>query len=356
MRVDARLPRVLDAATFNAVAVARTRPRDRDLRSALRQGRGIARLTPEVASLRTLGLARRLRALGEFDALVQIGTGYEVPAGPPVATFEDLTIPQALALEYPGWSALSSRAIEKRKAIQLRAYERADSCCSSSAWAAQSVVTDYGIDRQKVHAVGLGRNSQPMAPGRRDWTPPRFLFVGLDWEGKNGPGVLRAFARLRTEFPDARLDIVGAHPPIEQPGVYAHGVLRMGVEPEKARLQGLFEAATCFVVPSHREASAIVYLEAAAAGLPVIGSAAGGSKDLIGNGGRVVDPSDDIAILQTMREFSDPEVAARYGAAGLARAPLFTWRAVAERIACSLDLPGFPRASLVEIAGFADAR
>jgi glycosyltransferase involved in cell wall biosynthesis len=342
VRVDARPPRALNAATFNAVALARTRPRSRDLRGALRQGRAVARLAPEIADLRTRALARTLRSLGRFDAVVQIGTGYEVPEGAPIATFEDLTIPQALALEYPGWERLSAAAIRRRIEIQRRSYERATACCSSTAWAAESVVADYGIDRAKVHAVGLGRNSEPVPPADRDWSRPRFLFVGLDWEGKNGPGVLRAFARLRAELPDARLDIVGGHPELDAPGVHGHGVLRMGVAEEKARLERLFESATCFVVPSHREASAIVYLESAAAGLPVIGSAAGGSRDLIGDGGCVVDPADDDALFAAMREYSDPDTARDVGAAGLRRSPGFTWRAVAARIARAVELPGVP--------------
>jgi len=356
VRVDARPPRTVDAATFNAIALARTRPGRGDLRAAFRRGRGVARLSPEVAQLRTLGVGRRLRSLGPFDAAVQIGTGYLMPEGMRVATFEDLTIAQALALDYPGWDALSASAIRRRKDIQRRAYERATACCSSTAWAAASVVDDYGIAPEKAHAVGLGRNSQPTAPDERDWDTPRFLFVGLDWEGKNGPGLLRAFARVREQRPDARLDIVGAHPPLDAPGVHGHGVLRMGDPAEKAQLERLFESATCFVVPSHREASAIAYLEAAAAGLPVIGSAAGGSRDLIGDGGCVVDPADDDALFEAMLEYTDPAVAERLGAASLRRAPLFTWRAVAERIARALDLPNLPSESLADFLEPVDAR
>jgi glycosyltransferase involved in cell wall biosynthesis len=294
-----------------------------------------------------------MRSLGHFDAVVQIGTGYEVAARTRVATFEDLTIPQALELEYPGWERLSAGAIRRRKEMQRRAYVHATACCSSTAWAAESVVADYGIDPSKVHAVGIGRNMEPVAIAGRTWSPASFLFVGIDWELKNGPGVLRAFARLRSEHADARLDIVSAHPPINAPSVYGHGVLRMGIAEEKAQLERLFENATCLVVPSHREAAGIVYLEAAAAGLPVVGSAAGGGRDLIGDGGRVVDPSDDDALLEAMREFSDPSVARRVGTVGLQRAPQFTWRAVAERVARALELPG-PRADreadLLELA------
>ena len=90
-------------------------------------------------------------------------------------------------------------------------------CCLTTRWAADSVVADYGIDRDKVHVVGVGRNHSP-APAERDWNSPRFLFVGRDWEGKNGRGLLRAFARVKAQIPDAGLDIVGNHPPLDAEG------------------------------------------------------------------------------------------------------------------------------------------
>jgi glycosyltransferase involved in cell wall biosynthesis len=351
IRIDARPPRALDVATFNAVALAHVRPRPGGPKAALRHGRAVARLSPSVARVRGAAVAGRLRDAARLDAIVQIGTGYAIPRGLPVATFEDMTIPQAVALEYPGWEALSPRAIEARKRIQRAAYERATACCSSTSWAAESVVRDYGIDPAKVHSVGLGRNYDPAPSPDRDWSVPRFLFVGVDWQGKNGPGVLEAFARVRAEHPDATLDVVGAHPPLDaHAGVTGHGVLRMDQPADKAKLEDLFATRTCFVMPSWREASAIAYIEAMTAGLPIIGSAAGGSIDLIGDAGEVVDPADGAALLSAMRRYANPGVAQALSANALERSPLFTWRAVAERIVRALGLPSGPRAD--ELAAF----
>ena len=188
----------------------------------------------------------------------------------------------------------------------------------------------------KVHVVGVGRNHNPPEAERR-WTEPRFLFVGVDWARKNGAGVLRAFARLREELPAACLDVVGGHPPLHEPGVTAHGILQLGVPEQQARLEHLFSTATCLVMPSHAEASAIAYVEAAAAGLPSIGTRSGGSDYLIGDGGLVVDPRDDDALLDAMRLLSDPETAARMGAAAKRRSDLFTWPAVGRRLLDALD-------------------
>ncbi len=157
---------------------------------------------------------------------------------------------------------------------------------------------------------------------------------------------MRAFARLRSEIPEARLDVVGNHPPLHAPGVTGHGPLRLNVPAERARAEVLFQRATCFVMPSHFEASAIVYAEAAAAGLPSIGTSVGGSRELIGDGGRLVDPADDDDLLDAMRALAEPGTAERLGALSLERSALFTWRAVAERLLRALALPGASPAGL----------
>ena len=220
-------------------------------------------------------------------------------------------------------------------ARQRRAYEQAVACCLTTPWAAESVIRDYGIKPAKVHVVGIGCNHA--AAGERDWTRPRFLFVGMDWARKNGAGVLRAFGRLREEVPAALLDVVGRHPRLDQPGVTGHGVLHLNVAEQRDRLDHLFGSATCFVMPSHSEASAITYVEAVAAGVPSIGTTSGGSGYLIGPGGLVVDPRDDDSLLEAMRRLTDPATAARLGAAAKRRSEEFTWTAVAQRLMRALE-------------------
>lgn len=328
---------VVRAIAFNALSVAYLRPQ-RDLRAAIRRGRAAAWASPALAAVNSRAAPRRLRRVGRLDGIVQIGTGYKLATEVPIATFEDMTIVQTKAQgqAYPGWDALSKRAFESRLADQRRAYEEAVACCLTSQWAANSVIGDYGIPPEKVHVVGVGRN-HVAPPGERNWSTPRFLFVGMDWKRKNGAGILRAFDRLRRELPAAQLDLVGTHPAVAQPGVTGHGVLRLDVPEQHERLERLFGQATCFVMPSFSEASAIAYVEAAAAGLPSIGTTSGGSDYLIGDGGVVVDPHDDDALLAAMRGLSEPSQAARLGAAAKLRSELFTWEAVGRRLLRALD-------------------
>jgi glycosyltransferase involved in cell wall biosynthesis len=237
---------------------------------------------------------------------------------------------------------MSRRALRSRIDLQRRVYERADACCATTGWAARSIVDDYGVDPEKVHVVGVGRNHSIDPPAAREWTTPRYLFVGWDWERKNGPAVVRAFAQVRAAVPGATLDLVGRHPRVNAPGVTDHGILRLTVPADRHRAERLYARATCFVMPSQCEPSALAYVEAAHAGLPSIGTTVGGAADLIGEGGCVVDPSDEDALLAAMLDLADPGRASAAGAAARLRSERFTWPLVAARLVHALGRPTEP--------------
>lgn len=336
-----------DALALNLATLGHLRPRMfGSAREGVWRARQAAYVGPPFALTLSWAARRSVAAAGPLDGVIQIGAGYDVPHAR-VATFEDITIIQALRYPYPSWANLSSGGRRRRITSQREVYRRVAACCLTTGWAAESVVRDYGIPLQKVHTVGVGRNHDP-AVHDRDWSRPRFLFIGKDWEGKNGAGLLRAFAQVRMSVPDARLELVGNHPRIDVPGVTGHGYLSLADPDGRRRVDELLRVATCFVLPSHFEASAIAYVEAAAAGLPSIGSSAGGSADLIGAGGLVVDPSDTEAIAQAMIRLSRADEAERIGAIARVRADLFTWRAVAGRLVRSLQIPGVSDEGLAE--------
>ena len=260
-----------------------------------------------------------------------MGSDFGIPFAGPLATYEDMTVVQRARVD-PIEDVLGSRALNSWVKAQKACYEAAAACCAMSSAAAASIVEDYGVEPFKIHVVWAGRNYDPK-PVERDWTRPRFLFMGYDWERKNGPLVLRAFARLRSRFEQARLDIAGLHPSVDVEGVCAHGPLDAADPQQRVRAEELFQSATCFVMPSHFEPFGIVYVEAAAAGVPSIGTLVGGAGDAIGpGGGLLVDPNDERALVEAMEAMCDPVRAAAMGGAARERSHLFTWKAVAERI------------------------
>jgi glycosyltransferase involved in cell wall biosynthesis len=82
----------------------------------------------------------------------------------------------------------------------------------------------------------------------------------------------------------------------------------------------------------------IVYVEAATAGIPSIGTTIGGTSDSIGEGGVCVDPEDHPALLKALLDLSDPATASALGQIATRRAATLTWRSTAERIVRSADL------------------
>jgi glycosyltransferase involved in cell wall biosynthesis len=337
--VDATPPRGVREAAL-AVAAAR------------RRSRVDAWYTPELFRLRSVVVARRLEAV---DGVVLMGAEFGLPAGTRYVTLSDLTLVQARAT-HPVFSRLSPAVFEAFDARQRKVYGAAVACCTASHWTAESLVADYGLPEAKVHVVGFGPNHEPAtapddgpaadgppgpAPAGPPEAAPRFLFVGREWERKHGPVVLRAFARLRDERPDATLDVVGGHPPLRVAGVTGHGALRLDRPGDAAQVRDLFAAATCFVMPSAVEPFGVVYVEAAAAGVPSIATSVGGPGTIVTEGtGLLVPPGDEAALLDAMRTLADPAVARRMGAAARERSRLFTWELVAARLLRALGLGG----------------
>jgi glycosyltransferase involved in cell wall biosynthesis len=311
------------------------------LGAARRRSRVDAWYTPGQYALRSRVAARRL---GAVDGAVLMGAEFGLPARTRYVTLSDLTLVQARAT-HPVFSQLSEPVFSAWDGRQREVYERAVACCTASHWTAASLRDDYGLPAEKVRVVGFGPNHEGASP--RDsaadarWASPRFLFVGREWERKHGPSVLAAFASLRAEWPDARLDIVGGHPPVRGEGVTAHGALRLNVPEEAARVEKLFVQATCFVMPSEVEPFGIAYIEAAAAGSPSIATSVGGAGTIVADGtGLLVPPGDGPALLAAMRTLADPDVARRMGAAARERSRLFTWEGVGARLLAALGLPG----------------
>jgi glycosyltransferase involved in cell wall biosynthesis len=209
-------------------------------------------------------------------------------------------------------------------------------------------VRDHAIDARRVHVVGYGRNVDLRPPRDRDWSTPRFLFVGNDWSRKNGDTVVRAFVRIHREVPTARLDIVSNHPAIGVDGIVEHGSLaKQGslavFDPEaRPRLEELFAEATCFVMPSLFEPWGLVYVEAAAAGVASIAGSIGGTADSVGEGGVIVDPYDEDALFRAMRALCDPDTAQHLGVLAHARSAALTWSQTTQRVLQCLNLGSIP--------------
>jgi glycosyltransferase involved in cell wall biosynthesis len=274
-----------------------------------------------------------IRFAGRVDGIVAIGSGYQLRSRIPTVSFDDMTVAQGMRQAFSPVSALAEKDAGRWRSRQGQIYRHSQNCCVCSDWTARSVSEDYEIDPGKVRVVGLGHNFAPAVVAERDWSSPRFIFIGADWERKRGTAVLESFAAVRARHPGATLDLVGGHPAeIEAEGVRGHGMLSLSVAADREQLSALLGVATCMVLPSTFEAFGIAYVDAGAAGVPSIGTTEGGAADAIGAGGVLVDPGDQRALERAMLELCDAGTARRLGALARANATQLTWPKVGERL------------------------
>jgi glycosyltransferase involved in cell wall biosynthesis len=305
----------------------------------------VAHAAPVKAWTRSRVLAQNLARAQPLDALVALGTDlYDLsrvaPPGLPVATYDDGTLAQFMRhsdsdVRRSGFPEAEVRQWCDRQSVGAR---HATACCVATTWAAASMVDDYGVPGDRVHVVGMGHRPRHSDGDGRDWSQPRFLFVGVDWNRKNGPVVLDAFRRLHAENPRATLDVIGNHPALDAPGVRGHGFLARDSREAQQHLEELYARATVFLLPSRYDPSPVASLEAASAGLPVVTTTEGGAREMLGEAAITVHPDDVDALFEAMRRLSDPVVAKALGQLAAQRAKECTWQEVARRIMESLRL------------------
>jgi glycogen synthase len=239
-----------------------------------------------------------------------------------------------------GATRWSARWIE----LEGRTYRRADHIFTTSDFARRSLIEDYGCLESKVTTVGSaplasfdGRGAIKVVEDGKsndDRDTKTILFVGVDWERKGGPLLVKAFRELRRSGVNVRLRIVGCRPRIRCAGVEIIGPV--GVEVVAAELQ----SADIFCLPSWAEPSAVAYLEAAQAGVPVVATRVGATPERVlhGRTGYLCDAGDCDELVEQLRcLLEDAETARRMSSAARTFATRFNWEVIAQNIAAGIS-------------------
>lgn len=184
--------------------------------------------------------------------------------------------------EYPDYGRTAWNPDRPDWLIDLEAtiYRHATCTLTMSRNVTRTLVEGYGLAEPKACCVGAGCNTSQqrllaIPCQMRRYQARTVLFVGLDWQRKGGPQLVEAFRIVRRQVPGARLIIVGSKPNLHQEGVEVHGPV------DPTRLPDYYSNASLFCMPSRLEPFGIVWLEAMAAGLPVIGLNLGATADFI---------------------------------------------------------------------------
>jgi glycosyltransferase involved in cell wall biosynthesis len=161
-----------------------------------------------------------------------------------------------------------------------------------------------GVDASRFRPNGAARERVRVQAG----VPPHavvFLYLGRFSRDKGLLDLARAFARTARELPEAWLMLVGP----DEDGLAEElrqacgaGAQRLHICGHTAEPEQYMAAADVFALPSYREGFGSVILEAAAAGVPAIGTRIYGVADAVveGKTGLLVPPADPDALAACM--------------------------------------------------------
>lgn len=138
----------------------------------------------------------------------------------------------------------------------------------------------------------------------------RFVSAGLLIPRKGFGKLIEAFAAANFTD-DVSLDIIGDGPERENlrsliSALGLEGRVRLTGHKSREEMAGIYHASDAFVLLSENETFGVVYIEAIAAGLPVIASRCGGPEDFINDSvGRIIDASDPAQTASALRTFAE---------------------------------------------------
>jgi glycosyltransferase involved in cell wall biosynthesis len=171
------------------------------------------------------------------------------------------------------------------------ALPRLEAVIANSEYTASMVRQNYKVPPNKLHVCYKGINSEPYCRAlilRKSLPPhpPRVLFVGTNMQRKGLPLLIQAAAKVTQIHKKIEFWVVGEDKVIPkmkelclQEGVYDN--FRFLGWKSQADLIEIYAQCDIFAMPSLTEAFGVVFLEAMAAGVVVIGANVGGIPEII---------------------------------------------------------------------------
>lgn len=200
-------------------------------------------------------------------------------------------------------------SLTERKALRKLAGLTANSNAT-----AETISKAYDIPPEKIQTIylGLDIDSKPVDDQleKERCHQPIMLLVGGNVQRKGLHVILKIMPALIKEIPGLTLQVIGKNQNIGRMKKIAEklGVLDCvefigWISPEK--IKTYYRKASVFVMPSLMEGFGLVFLEAMAQGLPVIGGNVGGTLELIkdGENGFLVNPDDVNTLKEKIREY-----------------------------------------------------
>lgn len=196
-------------------------------------------------------------------------------------------------------------------------FQAAKGIVTRSEWGRQSVIRDYNIEPEKVKVIYPGVDINKLTPNaeiKDSQKPFNILFIGTDFQRKGGEDVVEVFL---DRFQDkAELNLV-TNAAIN----YRHPCLKIhrNIKAYTPQWLNLYHQADVFIMPTHFEGFGWVYLEAMAAGLPVIATNINAIPEMVTHGetGFLIQPGDRANLAHYLQYLIDnPNLAKEMGVKG----------------------------------------
>jgi glycosyltransferase involved in cell wall biosynthesis len=211
--------------------------------------------------------------------------------------------------------------------MDRRVFRAAAAITATSRWAADDLLREQPELADRVHVMpypvpldGFDAAWVEQRAARSPARPVRVLFIGGDWIRKGGPRLLEAW-RDGGFAERAALDVVTDWPGVSALDAGNVNVYR-GVRAYTPAWFDLWRHADVFAMPTRGEAFGLVFQEAAAAGLPAVGTRINAIPEIVQHGatGLLVPPDDPRALADALRRLvDDAQLRARLGGAARAR-------------------------------------
>lgn len=185
-------------------------------------------------------------------------------------------------LYYSAVHLLESRKLQRLKLIVANSRFTAETVTKTYPNTASKVRHCYkSVDVAKYQKIRANREAAPPDPDQ-----PVILFVGSNMHRKGVPDMIKAAPGVIKNHPLVRFIVVGNDKSVDRlKALCADLKITKNFEfagwKSQADLLEYYQKATVFVMPSLTEALGVTFLEAMAAGVPVIGTNVGGIPEII---------------------------------------------------------------------------
>lgn len=279
-------------------------------------------------------LARRVRALAPD---VFFAPAYTAPLRlpcPSVVTIHDVSF-FALPHEFRWREGL------RRRWVTRAAARRAAAVTTVSAFSADEIARYTGVARDAIVVAPNGAPPPGPMPASR---PPTVLYAGTILGRRHVDALIDAFAAIRAQAPDARLELIGhdrAVPPVDPAARIARSSARDAIRwrpwVDDAALADAYGHARVFVFPSTYEGFALTPLEAIAHGAAAVLADTPVAREVYGDGAVYAPPTPAGLAAAIVPLLTDDVLWRAALERGRARLPTFSWAATAAKVREALD-------------------